>query len=324
MTSLGRKRSPDAGLSRRRRRANRLVRWLAVSAIGMSVAAATAQPRQVPDPAFDARVADPAFPRRHPRALFDEAHHNVHRADSTYRAFAQLVRNDGVSLSVNRQPFTAASLAPYRVLVIAGPLGGPLGEEARARLSAFTEAEIRAVVRWVRAGGGLLLLTDHEPVASASAALVEAFRVTPSRSAVVDRAHAFPNFYPTNILATAENGLLRRHPVSCGVDRALVFGGQSLHFAPDAVVVAVGGTARGEEAGAPIGNGQVGAFRYGRGRVVITGDMGMLSAQLVVENDQSNPWGMNVPGIDNRQLVLNMVRWLAGHPSACARQESRR
>ena len=294
-------------------------RRLAIVATGLLAAAATAQSRQVPDSAFDARVVEPAFPHRHPRLLYDEAHHNVHRADTTYRAFAQLVANDGVALSMNREPFTRALLARYRILVIAGPLGADLGDEARAGSAAFTEAEIRAVVRWVRAGGGLLLLTDHEPVASASAALVRAFGVTPSRAVVVDREHRFENFYPTNVLATPENGLLRRHPVSCGVRRVVVFGGQSLSFAPDALVLAVGETAQPGEAGASLGSGQVGAFRYGRGRVVITGDMGMLSAQLMIEEGRSNPWGMNVPGIDNRQLVLNIVRWLANHPGACER-----
>ena len=54
------------------------------------------------------------------------------------------------------------------------------------------------------------------------------------------------------------------------------------------------------------------AMTFGRGRVVVTGDMGMMSAQLVTENGVTGPWGMNVPGLDNRQLVLNVIRWLAG------------
>jgi hypothetical protein len=36
-----------------------------------------------------------------------------------------------------------------------------------------------------------------------------------------------------------------------------------------------------------LGNGQAGALRFGRGK-----------------------WGMNVAGIDNRQLVLGIERWL--------------
>jgi hypothetical protein len=291
--------------------------WLAFLLLGGPATVAGAQ-QQVPDLEFDARVPNPQLARERPRLLFDEAHFNVHRTDTTYRAFADLVRNDGARLMVNRERFRAESLAPYRLLVIAGALGAPLQDGDRAQAPAFTADEVAIVRQWVERGGGLLLLTDHEPVATATAALVEAFGVVPSRQVVVDSGHRFENFHPANVMAMPGNGLLRPHPASCGVERALVFGGQSLTFPDDAVLIGVGDSARTADSEArPAGNGQVGAFRFGRGRVVITGDMGMLSAQRVVDNGQSSPWGMNVPGIDNRRLVLNLVRWLAGHPTGC-------
>jgi hypothetical protein len=40
------------------------------------------------------------------------------------------------------------------------------------------------------------------------------------------------------------------------------------------------------------------AFEFGRGRVVVIGEMGMLVA-------------FSVPATDNRQLAINVVRWLA-------------
>jgi hypothetical protein len=52
------------------------------------------------------------------------------------------------------------------------------------------------------------------------------------------------------------------------------------------------------------------AFEYGKGRVVVMGEAAMLSAQLA--GPDRAPMGMNVPGLDNRQLALNIVRWLAG------------
>jgi len=202
-------------------------------------------------------------------------------------------------------------LASYKVLVIAGALGAPMEDEARAKTPAFTAAEVGAVREWVRRGGGLLLLTDHEPVASAEADLVRAFGVEPTGKVVVDAEHPFENFYPTNIAATRENGLLAEHALTSGVKRAVVFGGQSLLFPRHAnVFIRVGRSAQNREGGAVTGNGQAGALRFGRGRVVITADMGMLSAQLFTENGNTNPWGMNVPGIDNRRLVLNIAHWL--------------
>jgi len=269
--------------------------------------------QQVADPNFDASVEHPRFVRSHPKVLFDEGHHNVHKSTTTYKAFVDLLRNDGLSVDTNDRPFTPERLAPYKILVIAGALGAPLADDVRAKDPAFTPAEIEAVRRWVHRGGGLLLLTDHEPVASSMAALVRAFGVEPSGKVVVDADHAFENYYPTNIAATRENGLLAKHPLTAAVQRAVVFGGQSLLFpSRAAVLIRVGSSARNGEGGRVTGNGQAGAIHFGRGRVVITGDMGMLSAQLFTENGVTSPWGMNVPGIDNRHLVRNIAHWLAG------------
>ena len=58
------------------------------------------------------------------------------------------------------------------------------------------------------------------------------------------------------------------------------------------------------------GRAQGVAFRLGKGRVVVLGDAAMLSAQLTGSDNQ--PIGMNVAGIDNRQLTLNIMHWLSG------------
>ena len=52
------------------------------------------------------------------------------------------------------------------------------------------------------------------------------------------------------------------------------------------------------------------AFGFGSGRAVVLGEAAMLSAQLGGPNHM--PFGMNRPGIDNRQLALNIVHWLSG------------
>ena len=253
--------------------------------------------QQVGDPSFDTQVSHPAFTRRHPRILFDAAHQNVHRIDATYKAFADLVRNDGCVIEARDQRFDRQSVAGYDIVVIAGALGAP----------AFTADEVRALTSWVERGGSLLLLTDHDPVASANAGLTRAFGVESLRTVVVDSEHRLKNFYPTNILATRENGLLREHPLTKGVASVGVFGGQSFRVPKNArIIIGVGPKAAGDA--------QMAAETFGRGRVVITGDIGMLSAQLMTENGVTAPWGMNVAGLENRQFVLNIVRWLAGKP----------
>jgi hypothetical protein len=56
------------------------------------------------------------------------------------------------------------------------------------------------------------------------------------------------------------------------------------------------------------GRAQGVALEWGRGRVVVPGEAGMLSAQ---RGRDGAPVGMNFPGYDNRQLVLNLMHWLS-------------
>jgi hypothetical protein len=44
--------------------------------------------------------------------------------------------------------------------------------------------------------------------------------------------------------------------------------------------------------------------------VVVLGEAGQLSAQIL--GASRVPMGMNVPGIDNRQMALNIMHWLSG------------
>ena len=52
------------------------------------------------------------------------------------------------------------------------------------------------------------------------------------------------------------------------------------------------------------------AFRSGKGRVVVLGEAAALSAQVV--GLEGEKFGMNVPGLDNRQMALNIMHWLSG------------
>ena len=52
------------------------------------------------------------------------------------------------------------------------------------------------------------------------------------------------------------------------------------------------------------------AVQFGKGRLVVLGEAAMLTAQL--DGKTKKPFGMNVQGIDNRQLALNIVHWLSG------------
>jgi hypothetical protein len=57
------------------------------------------------------------------------------------------------------------------------------------------------------------------------------------------------------------------------------------------------------------GRAQGVALIHGKGRVVVLGDGGALSAQFMQGNV---PFGMNAQDNDNRQLSLNIMHWLSG------------
>jgi hypothetical protein len=72
----------------------------------------------------------------------------------------------------------------------------------------------------------------------------------------------------------------------------------------------------GELAAAVGGRAQGLALRFGKGRVVMMGEAAMFSAQVVRFEEDGKPqefkMGMNVPGSDDRQFLLNVMHWLSG------------
>jgi len=63
----------------------------------------------------------------------------------------------------------------------------------------------------------------------------------------------------------------------------------------------------------PIGayNASAVAFPLGNGRVVITADCSMWTAQLLKSGDKWIEFGMAREDLDNRQFALNVMHWLS-------------
>ena len=53
------------------------------------------------------------------------------------------------------------------------------------------------------------------------------------------------------------------------------------------------------------------AFNFGKGKVVVLSEAAMLTAQIWIDGTPGA--GMNVPGSDNKQFALNIMRWLTGY-----------
>ena len=278
--------------------------------------------QQIPDPKFDASVAHPAYPKRHPAVLFDEAHNNFHRTDGRYKPFATLLTNDGYTITPNREAFRAGTLRPYRVLVIANALGSAAMGSADASKPAFTADECRAVREWVERGGRLLLIADHAPMGAANQILARELGVTMGEGFTYDPRHSAEGA-PSVLEFSRDNGLLANHAITRGrnaserISKVVAFTGQSLKGPPaGATILRLADSAFDKadrtsiEQRAVAGPSQCIVFRSGKGRVVVLGEAAMLSAQLGGANQR--PMGMNVPGNDDRQFALNLMHWLTG------------
>lgn len=283
------------------------------------------------DSNFDTRVANPSYAQDGPLVLFDEVHHNVHRARKSYRPFVELIESDGYRVERGTGAISAAELAPFDILIVAGALGdNDVNDEP-----AFEDAECDAIRDWVVAGGALLLIVDHFPVGDANAGLAERFGVQLGRGVAEDSLNYDPEFDQTHIVFSRANGGLGRHPTVDGreathsVDRVLTFTGTSLYAHPPAVsFLVLSGSAvarppkpevdrRGGDVIVKVGYGdpvsvpgwsQGLALEIGKGRVVVLGEAAMLTARL--HRFDGRPIGMNTAGYDNRQLALNIMHWL--------------
>jgi hypothetical protein len=267
------------------------------------------------DPNFDTSVAHPAYTTKHPTVLFDEAHNNFHTASGRYKVFADLITNDGVRVTPNNEPLTPELLGKYDVFITANAPA-----KSQAAPSAFTAAECDAVENWVKNGGALLLITDHEPFGSGSEELGKRFGVNMSLMVSTDPKNETNN----GLLFSREKNLIGDHPIMNGRDaserikRILTFTGQSLQGPPDSTqllkfseTATDQGFGRNRKKVSAAGRAQGIAFKYGKGRVVVMGEAGDLSAQIY-GSDPVEKMGMNVPGCDNRQFALNIIHWLTG------------
>ncbi len=244
------------------------------------------------DPGFDARVAHPSYVGgvRHPQVVFDEAHHNQCGAAGRYKPFADLITSDGYRVIRSREKIDEFVLRKADILVIAEALGAAGLREPGAARPAFTEAECDAVRDWVRDGGALLLIVDAPPSGAAAESLARRFGVDLSNRSTSDPANSESRMDP--LIFGRRNNLLGDHPITRGrdsserLDRVGTFGGQSLRGPEGSIPFLKLGTTAVDRATpdnktvSAAGRAQGLAFTFGKGRVVVLGEAGALSAQL--------------------------------------------
>lgn len=314
------------------------MKWPVLILSAVLLAAPAVAQEQMGDPSFHPVVARPAYAGEGPLIQLDAAHGSVQTIDGRYAGFAALVRADGYRIRAGEQKLDApGALDGVDVLVISNAVRPMDGSSP----SAFAETEIAALDRWVRNGGSLLLAVDHAPYGSANETLGRALGVE------MGKGYAFvptPEGPLTNLDYPVE--ALGDHPIIAGRDegervrRIRTFTGQSLRGPVGATtLMAMSEDAReaaalptlqeidrrleaGEAADAVLGElarpalpAQGLAFEHGRGRVVVLGEAGMLTAQVVRFPADSGRedvvFGLQTPGHDDQQFALNLLHWLS-------------
>jgi hypothetical protein len=274
----------------------------------------------VPSPVIPP-LGKPAYRFSHPRVLFDEGHHNVHFLATGYQPFARVLEHDGYRLAPIREPFSDATLAPARVLVIVNPRSAgrevPIPERGHP---AFTPEECAAVERWVKAGGSLLLVADHYPIGSASQRLADPFGVSLSNGYTIDLAYALPDLPNSETITfRRDQRRLADHPILRGrrakerIDVVETFSGQSLRGpAGSSPLLLLSDQAEDEQPPDHVrkvsaaGRCQGLALTHGKGRVVVMGEAQALSD--IISDGKFTGFGR--PGNDNLKLVQNIMHWL--------------
>jgi len=288
-----------------------------------------ALPSQENDPSFDPSVDCPAYARGvGPRLLIDEAHRNLHTASGRYASFAAVAERDGYRVEPSTLDFSAGPPPDGVILVIANARGAEKPDDP-----AFSPAEAEHLRSWILAGGSLFLIADHEPFGTAAGSLASALGIEMIDGHVRDAKNQAPELPgPSFLEFTRANGLLGEHPILSGrrpgeaIGRVVTFGGQALRPGPDAAVLLRLGPdaevvpdAQKPDATKKVGGlAQAVALEMGKGRLVVAGEAGLFGAQVLSEENARKAglpgelrFGMNHPGTDDRQLLLNILHWLS-------------
>ncbi|HZI79557.1 MAG TPA: DUF4350 domain-containing protein [Vicinamibacterales bacterium] len=303
------------------------MQWGALAGLVVLLTSAAAA-QQVADTGFAPAVERPAYAAdRGPKVAIDEAHLNFHTADGGYAPFAKLLRLDGYQVQANRDPFTAGSLGRADILVVANAMHKQSEADwaPLPTLSAFTAQEVAAAEAWVRAGGSLLLIADHMPLAGHAEALAAAFGVRFQNGFAQDSAgngqltfRRSDSSLPSTVVANGRDAGER-------VDAVTTFTGQAFRLDPQVkgqalLVLPAGSRLLLPEVAfqfsdrtprIPAAHLLQGAIVYhGRGRVALLGEAAMLTAQLA--GPDKRPMGMNAPEArENARFALNLLHWLS-------------
>jgi hypothetical protein len=280
--------------------------------------------QQVGDTSFTPVLSKAEYsPGSGPVVKIDEGHNNFHTVNGRYLPFARLLRQDGYNVGGYSGKFELSNLKDVRILVIANALNNINVENWYLPTpSAFTADEIEVLRRWVEAGGSLFLIADHMPMGGAAADLAAAFGFMFTNGFAVDTANQGPAYFYRKDNTLISNSLTNGRNSKENIYKVVTFTGQAFSIPAEATSILrfdkrytllESDTAWVFDSSTkytPIDGWSQGAYmKYGNGRVVVSGEAAMFTAQLA--GPQKTRVGMNSDFADeNYKLLLNIIHWL--------------
>ncbi len=258
------------------------------------------------------------------RVLVDESHRQawstrpdvaarmnpVNPADASYAVAAEAAQRAGLEVAVHETgPIDDAALAEVDVLVIPHAADDAWEHTTGHGSPRLTADEISAIDRFVRSGGGLVLLAETEQAKYGNnfADLAMHFGIVIDNTTVQDPAHCFKDV-PTWVLADLVTG--PRHDLAARVSQACFYRAGTLHAVAAGDVLALETVARTSAQADPASAGLIMASTTTGGRVVVASDSDLFGDDSITE-------------LDHRQLWLNVVTWAAGSRAALAATQER-
>ncbi|MFA7359602.1 MAG: DUF4350 domain-containing protein [Candidatus Kapaibacterium sp.] len=282
--------------------------------------------QQVSDTSYSPIIKNPEYNvRKGPVVFIDEGHNNFHTKQGRYRAFSDLLEKDGYVVTEYEGEFTKNKLSQGKILVISNALNDiNVSNWYLPTPSAFTKTEIETVRDWVNEGGSLFLIADHMPMAGAAYDLALEFGFEFSNGFVFHTETEGTGFFNLKDGTLIESTITKGRDKNQSVEKIVSFTGQGFkipeaaksiltfdekyfNLLPDTAWVFNDSTIRLNVKGWS----QLAYRTFGKGKVVVSGEAAMFTAQLA--GPKSFKVGMNNEDArENHILLLNIIRWLDG------------
>lgn len=282
--------------------------------------------QQIADTSYKPIIHNPAYDFGKGSIIkIDEAHSNFHTKTGRYLPFAQLLERDGYVVKEFKKEFTASSLSQCKILVISNAINPQNREQwANPTLSAFSKSEIQHVFNWVKNGGSLFLIADHMPFAGAAESLAAVFDIEFQNGFAFNETSENTDLFQFNDSTLVSSTITNGRFDSEKVKSVRSFTGQA--FPCPETYTPIAKMSKGSYQLYPDTAWrfhedtklvktdswcQIAYTKFGQGKIVVSGEAAMFSAQLAGPNQIKS--GMNSENAkENFQLLLNIIHWLDG------------